>query len=82
MLGYLEQRPLYNAANFNWGPYPVNPYTAINNTVANTVIKGFLCPSDPNSGSGTERRRRPTGATSTTMPLRSAPTPRAAITRG
>ncbi len=52
MLGFLEQQPLYNAANFNWGPYPVNQYTAINNTVANSVIKGFLCPSDPNSGSG------------------------------
>ncbi len=25
MLGYLEQQPLYNAANFNWGPYPVRP---------------------------------------------------------
>ena len=52
MLGYLEQQPLYNAANFNWGPYPVNQYTAINNTVANAVIKGFICPSDPNAGSG------------------------------
>jgi prepilin-type N-terminal cleavage/methylation domain-containing protein/prepilin-type processing-associated H-X9-DG protein len=52
MLGYLDQTPLYNAANFNWGPYPVNQYTAINNTVANTVVAGFLCPSDPNSGAG------------------------------
>ncbi len=52
MLGYLEQMPLYNAANWNWGPYPVNQFTAINNTVANTVISAFLCPSDPNAGSG------------------------------
>jgi len=52
MLGYLEQGPLYNAANFSWGPYPVNQFTGINNTVANTVINAFICPSDPNAGAG------------------------------
>ena len=50
MLGFMEQQPLYNAANFSWSPFPTisNP----NITVANTVISTFLCPSDPNAGSG------------------------------
>jgi prepilin-type N-terminal cleavage/methylation domain-containing protein/prepilin-type processing-associated H-X9-DG protein len=51
LLGYMEQTPLYNAANFALGPgtgggmlgsYP-------NSTVYNTVINSFLCPSDPNA---------------------------------
>jgi prepilin-type N-terminal cleavage/methylation domain-containing protein/prepilin-type processing-associated H-X9-DG protein len=53
MLGYMEQTPLYNAANFSWGPYPTGAaLTPINTTVTNSVIKAFLCPSDPNSGGG------------------------------
>ncbi len=52
MLGYMEQQPLYNAINFSFGPYPVSPYGNINNTVSNSVISAFLCPSDSNSGSG------------------------------
>ena len=52
MLNYLEQAPLYNAANFSWGPFPTGALTPINYTTAQTVIKAFLCPSDPNSGSG------------------------------
>jgi prepilin-type N-terminal cleavage/methylation domain-containing protein/prepilin-type processing-associated H-X9-DG protein len=52
MLNYLEQAPLYNAANFSWGPFPTGALTPINYTAAQAVIKGFLCPSDPNSGSG------------------------------
>jgi prepilin-type processing-associated H-X9-DG protein len=50
MLGYLEQTPLYNAANFAWGPYPTNQVSNLNATVGNTIITAFLCPSDPNSG--------------------------------
>ena len=51
LLGYMDQNPLYNAANFALGPgasggllgsYP-------NSTVYNTVINSFLCPSDPNA---------------------------------
>jgi prepilin-type N-terminal cleavage/methylation domain-containing protein/prepilin-type processing-associated H-X9-DG protein len=52
MLGYLEQMPLYNTINFAFGPYPVNQLTNINSTSSNTVIKAFLCPSDPNAGAG------------------------------
>jgi prepilin-type N-terminal cleavage/methylation domain-containing protein/prepilin-type processing-associated H-X9-DG protein len=52
ILGNMEQMPMYNAINFSWSPFPVNPYTPINFTVVNRVISGYLCPSDPNSGSG------------------------------
>ena len=48
MLGYMEQQPLYNAANFSWGPFAAN--NNLNTTVGNTIIASFLCPSDPNSG--------------------------------
>ena len=52
LLPYVEQSPLYNAANFSWGYNPYgDPCTYINSTVANTVIRSFLCPSDPNAGS-------------------------------
>ena len=46
MLPYLEQNPIYLAANFNWGPW-VN-----NDTVNNAVIASFLCPSDPGAQGG------------------------------
>jgi prepilin-type N-terminal cleavage/methylation domain-containing protein/prepilin-type processing-associated H-X9-DG protein len=52
MLNYMEQVPLYNAANFSWGPFPTGALTPINYTTAQVVVKAFLCPSDPNSGSG------------------------------
>jgi prepilin-type N-terminal cleavage/methylation domain-containing protein/prepilin-type processing-associated H-X9-DG protein len=45
MLPYLEQTPLYNAANFSWvSGWGVG--STINSTVANTTINGFICPSD------------------------------------
>jgi prepilin-type N-terminal cleavage/methylation domain-containing protein/prepilin-type processing-associated H-X9-DG protein len=46
MLPYLEQSPLYNAANFNLGVLGV----AQNSTVYLTRIASFLCPSDPYAG--------------------------------
>jgi prepilin-type processing-associated H-X9-DG protein len=51
LLGYLEQQPLYNAANFNhtccfWDPTA----DAMNSTVYLTRIAGFLCPSDGQAG--------------------------------
>ena len=51
LLPFVEQTPLYNAANFNWAYNPYNDLCGIiNSTVANTVINSFLCPSDPNAG--------------------------------
>ena len=51
LLGYMEQQPLYNAANFNfacaWGG---QPSYYINSTVYESRIAGFLCPSDGNAG--------------------------------
>ena len=49
MLGFLEQGPLYNAANFSWSAFDAN---GVNGTVFNSVVNVFLCPSDPNSGAG------------------------------
>jgi prepilin-type N-terminal cleavage/methylation domain-containing protein/prepilin-type processing-associated H-X9-DG protein len=45
MLGYLEQAPLYNAANFNW----VSGFGMgwpINSTVSTAIVNTFICPSD------------------------------------
>jgi prepilin-type N-terminal cleavage/methylation domain-containing protein/prepilin-type processing-associated H-X9-DG protein len=52
MLGYMEQQAIYNTINFAFGPYPVGSYSNINMTASNVVINNFLCPSDPNAGSG------------------------------
>jgi len=45
LLGYMEQQPLYNAANFGivsgWGPG-----WNINSTVSCAIINSFICPSD------------------------------------
>jgi len=45
MLGYLEQQPLYNAANFNWASIMGIGWN-INTTVSNSIINTFICPSD------------------------------------
>ena len=45
MMPYLEQAPLYNAANFSWVSGWALGYT-LNSTVTNTTIAGFICPSD------------------------------------
>jgi len=48
LLPYIEQQALYSAANFSWGINPFgDPCYIINSTVSNTIISGFLCPSDP-----------------------------------
>ncbi|MHC5537895.1 DUF1559 family PulG-like putative transporter [Singulisphaera rosea] len=51
LLPYLEQSPLYTAANFNLDAGLDDAYTdAANSTVYLTRIAGFLCPSDGPSG--------------------------------
>ena len=51
MLPFVEQTPLYNAINFNWGYNPFGDLCGqINSTGASTFIKSFLCPSDPYAG--------------------------------
>jgi prepilin-type N-terminal cleavage/methylation domain-containing protein/prepilin-type processing-associated H-X9-DG protein len=49
ILAFMEQQAAYNAINFNWSPFPA---VSFNNTAANLVLSVYLCPSDPNSGSG------------------------------
>jgi prepilin-type N-terminal cleavage/methylation domain-containing protein/prepilin-type processing-associated H-X9-DG protein len=51
LLPYVEQRPLYNAANFSWTCcYVGSQADATNRTVYNTRIGSFLCPSDGLAG--------------------------------
>jgi prepilin-type N-terminal cleavage/methylation domain-containing protein/prepilin-type processing-associated H-X9-DG protein len=45
MLGYLEQMPLYNAANFSWA-VGMGSGWAINSSVSTTDLNAFVCPSD------------------------------------
>ena len=51
LLPYVEQTPLYNAANFNWSCcYVSGQADRTNRTIYNTRIAGFLCPSDGIAG--------------------------------
>jgi prepilin-type N-terminal cleavage/methylation domain-containing protein/prepilin-type processing-associated H-X9-DG protein len=59
MLGYLDQQPLYNAANFSLalldasvfsGNTNVTGYSNVNQTVLLTNLSMFMCPSDPYVG--------------------------------
>ena len=53
LLPYVEQTPLYNAANFSWACCWDSPTAdAINSTVYTTKINSFLCPSDGLAGIG------------------------------
>ena len=56
MLNYLEMNAIYNAANFMVGNNEGVNFN-INSTVCNTLVKGFLCPSDTNAGSGSASNR-------------------------
>ena len=50
LLPYVEQLPLYNAANFNFNCCVVGMGDMMNRTVYNTRIASFLCPSDGLAG--------------------------------
>ncbi|MDG3006338.1 DUF1559 family PulG-like putative transporter [Paludisphaera mucosa] len=50
LLGYMEQAPLYNAANFSWSPTIGGAGYVMNTTVSDAVINAFLCPSDGFAG--------------------------------
>ena len=59
LLPYLEQQPLYNAANFNWRLLPTAPRAdAVNSTVYLTRIGSFLCPSDGLGGRSEHQQLR------------------------
>ena len=54
LLPFMEQQPMYNAANFNWAPeWSANLAYFINSTVSNTRLNNFICPSDGNAGRAT-----------------------------
>ena len=51
LLPYMEQTPLYNAANFKLAcGFADGTADAVNSTVYLTRIAGFLCPSDGQAG--------------------------------
>ena len=52
ILPFLEQTPIYNSINFNWGCEDTNTVLCyvINSTGTNAKIAAFCCPSDPNAG--------------------------------
>ena len=66
LLPFVEQNPLYNAANFSYAPVYADAY-AINSTVSLAVIASFLCPSDPNLGSAQARINSYYGSYGTTV---------------
>jgi len=49
LLPYLEQTPVYNSCNFMWSVW-YGTGAVINQTVWNTKVSAFLCPSDGNAG--------------------------------
>jgi len=51
LLGYMEQTPIYNAANFSWSPQG-SIGQRVNSTAVDRIISSYLCPSDTNSGGG------------------------------
>jgi prepilin-type N-terminal cleavage/methylation domain-containing protein/prepilin-type processing-associated H-X9-DG protein len=51
MMGYLELQAMYNASNFSVGNNNGVNFN-INSTVTLARVAGFLCPSDPNAGTG------------------------------
>jgi prepilin-type N-terminal cleavage/methylation domain-containing protein/prepilin-type processing-associated H-X9-DG protein len=56
VLPYLEQGPLFQSVNFS---LPFNPPTgAANNTVSETLINVYLCPSDPTTNQIDQNNRR------------------------
>jgi prepilin-type processing-associated H-X9-DG protein len=46
LLPYMENAPIYAAANYSWAPYSFRN----DPTCFRTIISTFLCPSDPNAG--------------------------------
>jgi prepilin-type N-terminal cleavage/methylation domain-containing protein/prepilin-type processing-associated H-X9-DG protein len=50
MLGFLGETALYNALNFTWGMNASTTAGPIQKTVYLSVVKTFICPSDPNAG--------------------------------
>jgi len=50
LLGFMEQKPLYNAMNFHHGVFNDAIGTPINRTVTVTQINSFVCPSAPTPG--------------------------------
>jgi len=55
MLSSMEQLAVYNACNFSLAPGQIDARLGyyVNSTAYNTIIRSFLCPSDPNASGQT-----------------------------
>jgi prepilin-type N-terminal cleavage/methylation domain-containing protein/prepilin-type processing-associated H-X9-DG protein len=74
MLPQTEASALYNAINFNFGVDTSTSTScyAVNRTVINSQVRGFLCPSDPNAGGTYKNSCNYYGSVGTTTNLTSA----------
>jgi prepilin-type N-terminal cleavage/methylation domain-containing protein/prepilin-type processing-associated H-X9-DG protein len=69
MLPFMEQTPLYNAANFSYGPEGGGDLAdRINSTVYNTNLNIYLCPSDGMAGKFCNNSYMACYGTTTKMP--------------
>ncbi len=69
MLPFMEQTPLYNAANFSYAPEGGGDRAdAINSTVYNTNLNIYLCPSDGQAGKACNNSYMSCYGTTTQMP--------------
>jgi prepilin-type N-terminal cleavage/methylation domain-containing protein/prepilin-type processing-associated H-X9-DG protein len=50
LLPYMEQKPIYDAINFDWSSERGGLGSRINSTAYNIKVFSFLCPSDTNAG--------------------------------
>jgi prepilin-type N-terminal cleavage/methylation domain-containing protein/prepilin-type processing-associated H-X9-DG protein len=63
LLAFMEQQPLYNAMNFNFGVFnDDNGGPAKNSTVTVTQIKSYVCPSGPTPGWSFQGASAPLGS--------------------
>ena len=72
ILPQLELTPIYNSINFSVGVQLSGFCYAINSTAINTQVRTFLCPTDPNSGSGFTISNNYYGSVGTTTNLTNA----------
>ena len=75
MLGFMGETALYNAINFSWGMASRHGVRGpIQSTVYNSVVKEFLCPSDPYAGTTNLNSYNDSYGTTTTISTTQATT--------
>ena len=69
MLPQLDLMAVYNTINFNWGQNVSTMAGGIQLTAYNTIVRVFLCPSDPNAGPVNQNSYFSSCGTTTLSPL-------------